>query len=69
MPITIDYTPEEARLLQKHAMAQNVSVEDFIHTLSVKALQNAEYLKKLDRAFQQIEDGKCKPHELIEVDG
>ena len=69
MPITIDYTPEETSLLQKHAMAQNVSVEDFIHTLSVKALQNAEYLKKLDRAFRQIEDGSCKPHELIEVDG
>ena len=69
MPITIDYTPEEVSLLQKHAMAQNVSVEDFIHTLSVKALQNAEYLNKLERAFQQIEDGKCKPHELIEVDG
>jgi len=68
LPITIDYTPEEASMFQHYATAQNVSVEDFIHRLSVKALQNTEYLEKLDRAFQQIEEGRCQPHELIEVD-
>lgn len=34
----------------------------------MKALRNAEYLAKLDRAFEQLEHGSSKQHELIEVD-
>lgn len=33
-----------------------------------KALRNAEYLAKIDRAFQQLERGRGQSHELIEVD-
>ena len=33
-----------------------------------KALRNAEYLAKIDRAFQQLERGGGQSHELIEVD-
>ncbi|MCM1330724.1 MAG: type II toxin-antitoxin system Phd/YefM family antitoxin [Ruminococcus sp.] len=32
----------------------------------VKALQNAEYRAKLDRAFEQLEQGNGQQHELIE---
>lgn len=33
-----------------------------------KALRNAEYLAKLDRAFEQLEHGNGQHHELIEED-
>lgn len=33
-----------------------------------KAMKNAEYLRKIDYALSQVEDGTCRPHELIEVD-
>lgn len=34
----------------------------------MKALRNAEYLAKIDRAFQQLEAGQGQQHELIEVE-
>ncbi len=33
-----------------------------------KALRNAEYLAKIDRAFQQLESGNGQKHELSEVE-
>ncbi len=33
-----------------------------------KAAKNAEYLAKIDRAIEQLSDGKGQFHELIEVD-
>ena len=32
----------------------------------MKAQRNAEYLSKIDRAFQQLEAGNGRTHELIE---
>lgn len=34
----------------------------------MKALRNAEYLAKIDRAFQQLEAGNGQQHELLEVE-
>lgn len=34
----------------------------------MKALRNAEYLAKIDRAFQQLENGMGQQHDLTEVD-
>lgn len=34
----------------------------------MKGLRNAEYLAKIDRAFQQLEVGQGQVHELAEVD-
>ena len=34
----------------------------------MKALRNAEYVAKIDRAFQQLEAGQGQMHELTEVD-
>lgn len=34
----------------------------------MKAARNAEYLAMIDRAIEQLEKGKGKAHELIEVD-
>ena len=33
-----------------------------------KAVRNAEYLSKIDRAFDQIEANQGKQHDLIEVE-
>ena len=34
----------------------------------MKALKNAEYLAKIDRAYEQLENGMGRSHDLIEVD-
>ena len=34
----------------------------------MKALRNAEYLAKIDRAYEQLESGRGQQHELIEVE-
>lgn len=34
----------------------------------MKAMRNADYLRKIDYAISQVEDGTCRKHELIEVD-
>ncbi len=34
----------------------------------MKAARNSEYLAKIDRAIEQLENGMGTPHELIEVD-
>lgn len=67
MPITIDFSPADARLVREQAQAGNVSVEEFSHAAIMKAARNAAYLAKIDRAFKQSIEGKCTPHELIEV--
>ena len=68
MSITIDFSPADIELIKEQAAASNTSAEDFIREASAKAARNASYLAKLDRAFRQSMEGKCTPHELIEVD-
>lgn len=34
----------------------------------MRALRNAEYLAKIDRAYEQLENGLGRSHDLIEVD-
>ena len=34
----------------------------------IKAMKNAEYLYKLDKSIEQLQQGKGIQHELIEVD-
>lgn len=43
-----------------------LSLEEY--NAMLKAVKNAKYLAKLDRAITQMERGECKPHDLIEVD-
>lgn len=43
-----------------------MSLEQY-NTLT-KAVRNAEYLAKIDRAFAQLESGNGREHDLIEVD-
>lgn len=68
MSITIDLSPAEVQFVQEQAAAGNISVEQFSKDAIMKAARNAAYLAKLDRAFKQSIEGKCTPHELIEVD-
>lgn len=34
----------------------------------MKTIRNSEYLAKIDRAFQQLEKGTARQHDLFEVD-
>ena len=38
------------------------------YNVLTKAVRNAEYLSKIDRAFDQIEANQGKQHDLIEVE-
>ena len=68
MSITIDFSPADMALIEAQASARNTTAEEFIRTASAKAARNAEYLSTLDRAFRQMEEGRCQQHEMIEVD-
>ena len=68
MSITIDFTPAEIALIREQATACNTTAEEFIRQASAKAARNAEYLAKIDRAFQQLEAGNGQQRELVEVD-
>ena len=39
------------------------------YNMMEKAIRNAEYLAKLDRSFDQLEQGKGHQHDLIEDSG
>ncbi len=43
-----------------------ISLEQY--NAMMKAAQNAEYLAKVDRSIEQLEQGEGKAHELIEVE-
>lgn len=43
-----------------------ISLEEYNSIM--KAARNAEYLAKIDRSIEQLEQGEGKVHELIEVD-
>ncbi len=42
-----------------------ISLEDY--NSMIKALNNVQYLAKLERSFKQLDEGKGVVHELIEV--
>ena len=54
MSVTIDFPPDTLRLIEEEATAANISLEDFIK----KAANNAAYTAKLDRADEQLRQGK-----------
>ncbi len=60
MLITMDFSPADIMLIQKHAEASNLSMEDFTRDTVMKAVRNAEYLAKIDRAYKNLEEGKGK---------
>ena len=43
-----------------------ISLDEY--NLLTKAVKNAAYLNKLDKAIEQLSSGNGTPHELIEVD-
>ena len=58
MSITIDLPPAERNFVEKQALAQNIGVEEYTLNMIRKAMHNAEYLAKLDRAFENKAEGK-----------
>lgn len=58
MTITVDYSPADMDIITEQAKAGNTSVEEFVRATSSRAARNAAYLAKLDRARQEIREGK-----------
>ena len=58
MSITIDLPPATMKFVEEQAVAQNVGVEEYALSVFNKAIHNAEYLAKIDRAFQNEKEGK-----------
>ena len=54
MSVTIDFSPADLQLIEDQATIANITLEDFIK----KAANNAAYLAKLDRADEQVRQGK-----------
>ncbi len=54
----IDFTPADVQLIEKQAAAINVSAEDYVRSVSLKAAHNAEYLSMLDKSDEQFHQGK-----------
>ena len=57
MSITIDFTPADIQLIQQQATAGNVSIEQFSREAIRKAARNAEYIAKLRKSEEQINQG------------
>ncbi len=57
MSITIDFTPADIQLIQQQATAGNVSIEQFSREAILKAARNAEYIAKLRKSEEQINQG------------
>lgn len=58
MVYTVEFTDKDTMLMQDVAKIKQVSVESFIIDAVRKAAQNAAYTAKLDRADEQIREGK-----------
>ena len=58
MSITIDLPPAEMDFVEKQASEQNIGVEEYTLNMIRKAMRNAEYLAKLDRAYKDKAEGK-----------
>lgn len=54
----LNFSPDDTLLIEKYANASNLSIEEFTRKTTMKAIRNAEYLSKLDRAFKNREEGK-----------
>lgn len=60
-------TDEDETIIVTRKNEKNVvlmSLEQY--NVLTKAIRNAEYLAKLDRAFEQLENNRGQVHELIE---
>ena len=62
-------TDEDETVIVTRKNEKNVVIMSLEQYNSImKAIRNAEYLAKIDRAFQQLETGTGQQHELIEVE-
>lgn len=68
MSITINFSPADMQSLREYATHTNISVEEFSRQAVIKELHNISYRKKLDKAFDNMANGKWEEHELIEVE-
>lgn len=76
MELALSFSAADAARIEDYAARKNMSALDYIRAAVMKpideedarATADAEYLAMVDRGLQQIDEGRCTPHELIEVD-
>ena len=76
MELALSFNAADASRIEKYAARKNMSALDYIREAVMKPIDeedarakaNAEYLAMVDRGLRQIDEGRCTPHELIEVD-
>ncbi len=68
MVFAVEFSNADGQLLQQVAGADNISAEEFIMKATQKAMKNAAYLAKLDRADEQIREGKVVYKTMTELE-
>ena len=68
MPITIDFAPNEAQLLERQAVLGNTSIQEYVKRSALKAAQNAEYLAMLERSREELRTGKVVVKSMAELE-
>ena len=77
MALTLALNDAEVAAITAYTERNNIDVLDFVRNTIMPIIRRedeeyetkrAAYWAKIDRGFKQIEEGRCQPHELIEVD-
>ena len=58
MPITIDFSPADVQAIQRIADMKQVSITEYIHSITLVAIREEEELAETDRRLEQVRQGK-----------
>ncbi len=60
MTLAVEFSEADADFIEKQANAADLSVELFARDAIIKAAHNAAYIEKLNRADDELKEGKFK---------
>ena len=58
MPITIDFSPADVQNIQRIADIKQLSITEYIHSLTLNAVREEEELAETDRRLEQVRQGR-----------
>lgn len=68
MPITIDFSSTDAHMIQQMADRQQISMEEYIHRLTLQAIREAKALDEIDHRLEQVKQGKVMYKTMDELE-
>ncbi|MBR4696337.1 MAG: hypothetical protein IKO94_09685 [Selenomonadaceae bacterium] len=68
MPITIDFSSTDAHMIQQMADRQQISMEEYIHRLTLQAIREAKALAEIDHRLEQVKQGKVMYKTMDELE-